>query len=241
MTTYESACLARHLCAAGLDYKVWMPRIRLAAGTCDIFARLSPDNKDCFHLQDGRPPEDCRCYVRLVPPRPETAHLHPAPSSRDEWTAVLDACCFSHQAVAADWQGYSPWGFRLTAATSRPAALKAAADLLSKIAESPIDGCDDDDWDEDEPWDGPRPVGGPWPVDGSTIDAEPARIRCLLGFQGRAWEVCSPCEEEIEQTGEYIGATRDAKFLLTADNELPRHLEPLAKLLDRQPAGGKLA
>lgn len=211
MTVYALAQLVRDLKIAGLDHAVWMPRIRLVADVCEVFARSVPDNENYFHGVDGLAPEDCRCYVRLVPPGPETVSIHPAPGPRDRWTAVLDACCYSHQAAAADWRGCSRLGFRLTTTTSRHAALEAAAGMLDKIAESAIDEWVDDVSDDDEYYD------GTWADSESAIDAMPARIRRLPGFQGDPRRVCVPCEEDT-------GADRYAFFLLTADDQAPVHL-----------------
>ena len=150
MTAYELALLVCDLRVAGLDPAVWMPRIKPVANACEVFARSVPDNKDYFDRVDGRAPEDCWCYVRLVPPGRKTVCRHRAPGPRDGWTAVLDACCYSHQAAAVDWRGCSRLGFRLTTTTSRPAALEAAAGMLNQIAESAIDEWDDDVSDDDE-------------------------------------------------------------------------------------------
>ena len=139
MTAYELALLVCDLEVAGLDPADWMPRIRPGVNTCEVFARSVPDNKDYFDRVDGHAPEDCWCYVRLVPPGPKIVSRHPAPGPRDGWTAVLDTCCYLHQAAAADWPICPPLGFRLTATTSRPAALRAAAGMLDKIAASAID------------------------------------------------------------------------------------------------------
>jgi hypothetical protein len=211
MTVFELARLLYDLKLAGLDPKIWMPRIRLGANACDVFARSVPDNEDYFRRVDGRAPEDCWCYVRLVPPGPETMCSHPALGPRDGWTAVLDACCYLHQTAAADWQGCSRLGFRLTTNTSRPAALEAAAGVLDKIGESDIDEWAVDVSDDDEPFDGVWTIGEP------AVDEMPARFRCLPGFECDPRRVCLPCEEDI-------GAERYAFFLLTADNQKPVHL-----------------
>ena len=151
MTAYESGLLARDLVLAGLDRAVWTPRIRLGAVFCDVFARSVPE-EDYFRRVYGHAREDCRCYVRLIPPGPKTVCRHPAPGPREGWTAVLDACCYSHQVAAVDWRGCSPLSFRLTTTTSRPAALAAAASMLDKIAESAIDEWVVNTSGDDEPY-----------------------------------------------------------------------------------------
>ena len=214
MTAYELALLVCDLEVAGLDPADWMPRIRPGVNTCEVFARSVPDNKDYFDRVDGRAPEDCWCYVRLVPPGPKIVSRHPAPGPRDGWTAVLDACCYSHQAAAVDWRGCSRLGFRLTTTTSRPAALEAAAGMLNQIAESAIDEWAVDVSDDDEPFDGVCTIGEP------AVDEMPARFRCLPGFECDPRRVCVPCEEDEED----IQANRYAFFLLTTDDRDPVHL-----------------
>ena len=207
---YELALLVRDLRIAGLDLNVWMPRIKLGDNTCEVFARLVPE-EDYFSRVDGRAPEDCWCYVRCIPPGPKTVCRHPAPGPRDGWTAILDACCYSHQAAAVDWRGYSRLGFRLTSTTSRPAALAAAAGMLNQVAESAIDEWAADMSEDDEPFDGMWPVGEP------AADEMADRFRCLPGLWDLPRQVCFPCEEDI-------GANRYAFFLLTADDQEPIHL-----------------
>ena len=210
MTALKFAQLANDLAVAGLDRTVWMSRIRLVADNCDIFARPVPDNADCFHLQDGQRPEDCRCYVRVIPPGPETVSRHPARGPRDRWTAVLDACCYSHQAAAVDWDGRSPLSFRLTTTASRPDALEAAAGMLERVAPT-------DQWVDDHT----RCLPG-----------------YESGEDDDCRSVCLPCEDEAKiraaSRTTYYRLTADdddlyrtasrAYYLLTADDQEPVHL-----------------